>query len=133
MNFTEKKKVWSLRYTPGNNAADAAIRSVAHGQGISEVSAKIIYNRGYSSAENVETFLSPSIKNVHDAALMKDMDKAVGRIALALERGEKITVYGDYDVAPSVGIFKLAYNRRGMHRSCTLFISVIYSARKPTA
>lgn len=98
MNLTEKKKVWSLRYTPGNDAADAAVRSVALGRGISEVSAKIIYNRGYSSSETVEAFLNSSVTDMHDAMGMKDMDKAVERIALALERGEKMTVYGDYDV-----------------------------------
>ena len=98
MNFTEKKKVWSLRYTPGNDVADAAVRSVARDRGISSVIAKIIYNRGYSSSENAETFLNSSLRDAHDAACMKDMDKAVARITEALERGEKITVYGDYDV-----------------------------------
>ena len=98
MNLSEKKKVWSLRYTSGNADVDRAIGAIAAENGISEVSAKLIYNRGYRTASSVESFLSPSIERAHDPYLMKDMDKAVCRINEALERGEKITVYGDYDV-----------------------------------
>ena len=46
MSFNEKKKVWSLRYTPGNREADDAVRAIAAEQGVSEVAAKLIYNRG---------------------------------------------------------------------------------------
>ena len=98
MNLSEKKKVWSLRYTPGNSDVDSAISAIAAENGISKVAAKLIYNRGYRTALSVESFLAPSIERAHDPYLMKDMDKAVRRINEALERGEKITVYGDYDV-----------------------------------
>ncbi len=98
MNLNEKKKVWSLRYTPGNREADAAIGAIADAYGISEVSAKLIYNRGYSDVESVKSFLYPDAEGLHDPYLMKDMYPAVERISLALERGERITVYGDYDV-----------------------------------
>lgn len=98
MNFNEKKKVWLLRYTPGNREADEAIDSIAASHAVSPVTARLIYNRGYTTERAVGEFLSPSAENFHDPYIMKDMDKAVERISLALERGEKITVYGDYDV-----------------------------------
>lgn len=98
MSFTDKKKVWSLRYTPGNRNADEAVSAIAREHGISEVSAKLIYNRGYSTVASVSNFLSPMPSGLHNPYLMKDMDKAVERISRALENGERITVYGDYDV-----------------------------------
>ena len=98
MSFNEKKKVWSLRYTPGNGEVDGIISSIARSQGVSEVTAKLIYNRGYAEASSVRAFLTPDVSGLHDPFLMKDMDKAVTRIFESLDRGERITVYGDYDV-----------------------------------
>ena len=98
MSFNEKKKVWSLRYTPGNSEADDTVRAIAADQGVSEVAAKLIYNRGYSEKSSASAFLTPSTESLHDPYLMIDMDKAVERIAKALKSGESITVYGDYDV-----------------------------------
>lgn len=98
MSFNEKKKVWSLRYTPGNREADDIVRAIACEQGVSEVSAKLIYNRGYADSSSVANFLDPTVIGLHDPYLMKDMDKAVERISTAIELGERITVYGDYDV-----------------------------------
>jgi single-stranded-DNA-specific exonuclease len=98
MSFNEKKKVWSLRYTPGNSAADDAVAAIAYEHGLSEMSAKLIYNRGYASVDSVKSFLEPLPERLHDPYLMKDMDIAVKRVFEALDGGERITVYGDYDV-----------------------------------
>ena len=98
MSFNEKKKVWSLRYTPGNREADDIISAIACENGISEVAAKLIYNRGYCTSRSVDAFLYPVVEGFHDPYLMMDMDKAVARIRESLDRGDKITVYGDYDV-----------------------------------
>ena len=98
MNLNEKKKVWSLRYTPGNGEADEKIAAIALSRGISEVTAKLIYNRGYVENGSVDAFLSPTVSGLHDPFLMKDMDSAVERIFRSLDAGDRITVYGDYDV-----------------------------------
>ena len=98
MNANDKKKVWSLRYTPGNSEADAAIDRLARDLNISRVVASLIFNRGYSDAVSGRSFMNPTEEILHDPFLMKDMDKAVRRISEAVETGERITVYGDYDV-----------------------------------
>ena len=98
MSFNEKKKVWSLRYTPGNREADDIISVIARENGISYVTAKLIYNRGYCTSDSVDAFLNPAVEGFHDPYLMMDMEKAVTRIRESLDRGDKITVYGDYDV-----------------------------------
>ncbi len=98
MNLNDKKKVWSLRYTPGNSEVDTAISNIARDLGVSDVVARLIYNRGYSDAVSGAEFLSPNESRLHDPYLLKDMDKAVKRISESVLRGDKITVYGDYDV-----------------------------------
>lgn len=98
MNCNEKKKVWSLRYTPGNQEEDQTVRRIAGEHGISPVIARLIYNRGYLSYDEISSFIAPDTSGFHDPFLMKDMDKAVERIATAIKEGERITVYGDYDV-----------------------------------
>ncbi len=66
---------------------------------ISEEVASILWHRGICTKEAAMAFLDPECRQVfHDPFLMKDMDKAVMRISSAVESGEKITVYGDYDV-----------------------------------
>ena len=58
----------------------------------------ILASRGVESYDEAKTFFRPDINSMHDPILMKDMGKAVDRIIMAIERKEKILVYGDYDV-----------------------------------
>ncbi len=58
----------------------------------------LLVQRGISTFEEARSFFRPSLQELHDPFLMNDMDKAVDRIQLALERKERILVYGDYDV-----------------------------------
>ncbi len=98
MSLNDKKKVWSLRYTPGNSIVDTEIRDIANKLSISEVVARLIYNRGYSDAGSADRFMHPDECILHNPFAMKDMEKAIERISQAVEHREKITVYGDYDV-----------------------------------
>lgn len=65
---------------------------------ISPITSIILYNRGIRDEEAIKEFLNSDLNSLHDPYLLKDMDKAVERIKLAKENGEKITIYGDYDV-----------------------------------
>ncbi len=65
---------------------------------ISPLTSIILYNRGITEDNEISEFLSCDLKNLHDPYLLKDMDKAVERIMSAKENGEKLTIYGDYDV-----------------------------------
>ena len=66
--------------------------------GVSPLMARILHNRGYRTAEEVELFLENDHRTWHDPCLMKDMDKAVERTLTAVRNHEKIAIYGDYDV-----------------------------------
>ncbi|MCD4789954.1 MAG: single-stranded-DNA-specific exonuclease RecJ [Bacteroidales bacterium] len=60
--------------------------------------ANLIVQRGISTYEEAKFFFRPSLDELHDPFLMKDMHKAVHRIEVALQKNENILVYGDYDV-----------------------------------
>ncbi|GAB2835332.1 single-stranded-DNA-specific exonuclease RecJ [Ferruginibacter profundus] len=65
---------------------------------ISKTLCSILVQRGIDSFEKARDYFRPQLSGLHDAWLMKDMDKAVQRIVAAFERKEKILVFGDYDV-----------------------------------
>jgi len=58
----------------------------------------ILVERGIDTFDKAKEYFRPQLGGLHDARLMKDMDKAVQRITLAFEKKEKILVFGDYDV-----------------------------------
>ena len=60
--------------------------------------ARVLVNRGIGSPEEAQKFLNPSLNSLHSPWSMKDISRAVERISNALKSGEKIIVYGDYDV-----------------------------------
>lgn len=66
--------------------------------GIDKVLADLLVKRGVETFEQARSFFRPSLADIHDPFLMKDMDKAVERLRKAITSGEKILVYGDYDV-----------------------------------
>jgi len=65
---------------------------------IDENLATLLVQRGITNYEEAKTFFRPSLSLLHDPFLMKDMDKAVERVLRAIQDGEKVLVYGDYDV-----------------------------------
>lgn len=98
MKNERREKVWSERYVFGDGQRDGIVRGMAEALGRSELFAVLLYNRGYRTAEEAERFLHYKEADFHDPYLLADMDKAVDRVLLAVERGEKICIYGDYDV-----------------------------------
>ncbi|MBI3754665.1 MAG: DHH family phosphoesterase, partial [Deltaproteobacteria bacterium] len=70
---------------------------------ISPLTAQLLINRGLRCPSEAFSFLSPSLKNLHDPYKMKDMAQAVARIMKAIRENEKISVYGDYDVDGTTG------------------------------
>ena len=65
---------------------------------ISSAAARMLVVRGIQTADEARAFVRPSLDKLHDPFLMKDMDKAVERLHQAIIQGEKILIYGDYDV-----------------------------------
>ncbi|MEX0684520.1 MAG: single-stranded-DNA-specific exonuclease RecJ [Balneolales bacterium] len=66
--------------------------------GVSGIIARLLALRGIDNFDVAKDFFRPSLAKLHDPFLMKDMDKAATRLALAIKNQEKIVIYGDYDV-----------------------------------
>lgn len=73
-------------------------RELSEALRVPEVIAGVLLNRGFDDRESAEKFLNAEKQAFIDPFLMKDMARAVKRIREAIARGEKIMVYGDYDV-----------------------------------
>ncbi len=90
----EHTKKWEIRPVTDQTAA----RELSSELGVDPVLASLLVQRGVTTFEGARAFFRPSLERLHDPFLMKDMDKAVERVERAIDRGEKILVYGDYDV-----------------------------------
>lgn len=64
---------------------------------VSPLTASLLASRGITSLDDAEMFLGGSLDALHDPYLLLGMDKAVPRIRQAVEQGEHILIYGDYD------------------------------------
>jgi single-stranded-DNA-specific exonuclease len=79
-----------------NNAA--AIAALAAELRLPAPAVQILWNRGFRDALSAGNFLDPRIEDLHDPFLLRDMDRAVARIELAIAQHEPIEIHGDYDV-----------------------------------
>ena len=87
------EKRWKILF------ADRAKTNFLHqALNIYPVVCQILVQRGIETFEEAKKFFRPQVSDFHDPWLMKDMDKAVERIILAVNQNEKILVFGDYDV-----------------------------------
>ena len=92
MGITERK--WTVR-EPGD---PEKVDRLATELGVDRVLAELLVQRGVETFQEARAFFRPSLEDLHDPFLMKDMDKAVDRLHEAITKGQKILVYGDYDV-----------------------------------
>lgn len=86
------------RWIIAQEADKQNVRNLSDALGIDEILASLLVQRGIKTFDEAKDFFRPSLSHLHDPFLMKDMDKAVDRLQLAMQNGEKILIYGDYDV-----------------------------------
>ena len=89
-----KECKWSIK----EQTDPQKVSQLAAEVGIDKVLAQLLVDRGVSDFEQARMFFRPSLSDLHDPFLMKDMDVAVERLHTAITSGESILVYGDYDV-----------------------------------
>ncbi|QQU03223.1 single-stranded-DNA-specific exonuclease RecJ [Myroides odoratus] len=85
---------WTLKEVKDQESVNHLVQVL----GIDPVLAQLLVDRGITTYEQAKSFFRPSLDELHDPYLMKDMDKAVKRIEDAIDRKENIMVFGDYDV-----------------------------------
>ena len=91
MCIAVKYGIWNV-----GQPESAAVNTLV-GYGYAPLTAMVLSSRGINSPRQAKEYLSCDAE-LHDPFLMTDMDLAAGRVSLAMQRGEKIAVFGDYDV-----------------------------------
>src|SRR6476646_8695754 len=111
-----KAKRWIVRRQDAQQAA-----SLARVLGISPILAALLIIRGYDDESSARSFLTPDYNQIHEPYLMLGMREAVARLESAIDNGEQILIYGDYDVDGTTGTavllraLKLLGARTGFH------------------
>ncbi len=90
---------WALR-----NADPQQVETLARDMNLPLWQARLLVARGLSTAEEAHKFLSPSLTDLHSPFLMTGLRTAVERLRAAIERGETVFIYGDYDVDGTTAI-----------------------------
>jgi single-stranded-DNA-specific exonuclease len=87
-------KRWAIR----ENADEEEVNTLAAALNIDTVLSTLLIHRGIRAYDEARLFFRPDERHLHDPFLMADMEKAILRIEEAIAAGEKILIYGDYDV-----------------------------------
>ncbi len=109
---------WTLKPKPEQDKITQLSKAI----GVSEIMASLLIQRGIETFEEAEEFFRPSLENLHDPYLMKDMDLAVARIEKAIENNENILVFGDYDVDGTTSVALLSSYLKSYYPNVSTYI-----------
>ena len=84
--------------------------------------AQVLLNRGVNSFEEAKAFFRPQLESLHHPFLMKDMDRAVSRLELALQNNERILVFGDYDVDGTTAVAMMFLFLKKLNANLSFYI-----------
>ncbi len=88
------EKIWNLKRQGDQNE----VKHLSAALNVNMVIARLLVQRGIKTFNEAKAFFRPRLTDLHDPFLMKDMDKAVSRLEEAIDKKEKVIIYGDYDV-----------------------------------
>ena len=88
---------------------------------------QMLVSRGISTFDEAKHFFRPSLNDLHDPFLMRDMDKAVARIETAIKNNERILIFGDYDVDGTTSVATLALFFQPFYPNIELYIPNRYT------
>jgi single-stranded-DNA-specific exonuclease len=109
---------WTLKPKPDSQK----VISLSKELNVEHIIASLLVQRGIESYEEAKKFFRPSLEDLHDPFLMKDMDKAVVRIENAIKNGENILVYGDYDVDGTTSVALVSSYLRSYYPNVSTYI-----------
>ena len=112
------RKKWILKEDTSAETL-AIVEEIAARLSVSKTMARLLVNRGYKDADSAGKFIRMESELLCDPFLFADMEKALSRIHRAVENGESIVIYGDYDVdgVTAVSVLYLYLKSKGAHIS----------------
>jgi len=90
--------------------------------GLSPILSRILMSRDITNTDDAHRYLSPSLSDLHNPFLMQDMRKAVDRLIRAIQKRERVVIYGDYDVDGITSVVSLFRFLRQIHENVTYYI-----------
>lgn len=114
---------WNLKSKPEKQKVQALQKALQ----VDEIIATLLVQRGIETFEQAKTFFRPSLDDLHDPYLMKDMDKAVARIEKAIAANENIMVFGDYDVDGTTAVSLVSSYLRTFYPNVATYIPDRYA------
>lgn len=121
-HLLRRERIWSLLFDPTDSERVAAAAALARDLHISPLTARLLFNRGYTDAASAELFLSNDERIWHDPFLMADMHPAVERTLQAVENRERVVIYGDYDVDGVTSVTSLYLYLRSLGADVSCYI-----------
>jgi len=109
---------WTLKPSP----SPEKVQHLAYALKVDDVIASLLIQRGVETFEQARSFFRPSLDDLHDPFLMKDMDRAVERIEAAIAKGENILVFGDYDVDGTTAVSLVSSYLRSCYPNVATYI-----------
>ena len=117
------QKRWAYKELPSREKVEELSKAINTNPYLTS----ILLQRGIEDFDNARNFFRPSLDQLHDPFLMKDMDKAVSRLKSALDREEKILIYGDYDVDGTTAVALVYSYLHSFYPSCEVYIPDRYA------
>ena len=109
---------WSIKPKPCSEKS----KNLESILGVNAAIANLLVQRGIETYDQAKAFFRPSLNQIHDPFLMKDMDLAVARIEKAIVRKERIMVYGDYDVDGTTSVALMSSYLKTIYPEITTYI-----------
>ena len=114
---------WNLKSKPEKEKVQALQNALQ----VDETIATLLVQRGIATFEQAKTFFRPTLEDLHNPYLMKDMDKAVSRIEKAITNNENILVFGDYDVDGTTAVSLVSSYLRSYYPNVATYIPDRYN------
>lgn len=111
-----------MRWTYKPKPTPEKISTLVESLNISPMIAELLVSRGIETFEQARLFFRPTLADLHDPFLMKDMEKAVARIEQAILSGENIMVFGDYDVDGTTAVSLVASYLKTIYPNVATYI-----------
>ncbi len=116
-----------MRWNPKSKPNPENVKAIQSALQVDEIIAKLLVQRGIETFEQAKTFFRPTLADLHNPYLMKDMDKAVARIEKAIANNENILVFGDYDVDGTTAVSLVSSYLRSFYPNVATYIPDRYA------